>query len=84
MRQKAIFYDRDNTNKHNNKNDNTNVDETIHNKLQLKTRKCPPRILNVKDIENNILKLIKNIQFKTVCDKFLKKLNEDINKNWIF
>ena len=40
MRWKAFFYDRDNNNKYNNKN-NTYVDETIDNKFKFKTRKCP-------------------------------------------
>ena len=34
----------------------------------------------MKDFENNLLKLIENIPFRTVSDKFLNKLNEDINK----
>ena len=34
----------------------------------------------MKDFESNLLKLIENIQFRTVSDKFLNKLNEDINK----
>ena len=80
MRWKALFYDRDNTNKYNNKNNNTYVDETIDNKFKLKTRKCPPQIQDMKDFENDLLKLIENIQFRIVSDEFLNKLNEDINK----
>ena len=77
---KAFFYDRDNTNKYNNKNNNEYVDETIDNKFKLKTRKCPPQIQDTKDFGNDLLKLIENIQFRTVSDEFLNKLNEDINK----
>ena len=79
MRQKAFFYDRDNTNKYNNKN-NTCVDETIDNKFKLKTRKCPPQIPDMKDFEKDLLKLIQNIQYRTVSDKFLYELHENINK----
>ena len=34
----------------------------------------------MKNFENDLLKLMENIQFRTVSDKFLNKLNEDINK----
>ena len=36
----------------------------------------------MKDFENDLLKLIENIQFRTVSNKFWNKLNEDINKIW--
>ena len=76
---KAFFYDRDNTNKYNNKN-NTYVDETIDNKLKLKTKRCPPQMQDMKCFENDLLKLIEKIQFRTVSDKLLNKLGEDFNK----
>ena len=79
MRWKTFFYGRDNSNKYNNKN-NTYVDETIDNKFKFKTRKCPLQIQDMKDFENDLLKLIESIQFRTVSDEFLNKLNEDINK----
>ena len=34
----------------------------------------------MKGFENDLLTLIENIHFRTVSDKFLNKLNEDINK----
>ena len=34
----------------------------------------------MKNFQNDLLKLIENIQLRTVSDKFLNKLNEDINK----
>ena len=34
----------------------------------------------MKDFENDLLTLIENIKFKTVSDKFLNQLTEDINK----
>ena len=34
----------------------------------------------MKDFENDLLKLIESIQFRTASNKFLNKLNEDINK----
>ena len=74
-----MFYDRDNTNKYNNKN-NTYLDETIDKKFKIKTRKCPPLIQDMKYFENDLLKLIENIQFRTVFDEFLNELNENINK----
>ena len=78
-RSQTFFYDRDNTNKYNNKT-NTYVDETTYNGFKLKTRKCPPQIQDVKDFENDLLKLIENIQFRAVSENFFKKLNEDRNK----
>ena len=39
MRWKAFFYDKDDTNKYNNKN-NTYVDETTDNKFKLITNSC--------------------------------------------
>ena len=60
MRWKTFFYDRDNSNKYNNKN-NTYVDETIDNKFKFKTRKCPLQIQDMKDFENDLLKLIESI-----------------------
>ena len=77
---KAFFYRQDNTNKYNNENTNTYVDETFNNKFNLKTRKCSPQIQDTKAFEEDLLKLIKSMQFTTVSDEFLNKLNEDINK----
>ena len=34
----------------------------------------------MKDFENDLLTLTENVKFKTVSDKFLNQLNEDINK----
>ena len=34
----------------------------------------------MKDFEKDLLKLIENIQFRTVSDEFLNKLNEYMNK----
>ena len=34
----------------------------------------------MKDVEKDLLKLIENIQFRTVSEEFLNKLNEDMNK----
>lgn len=36
----------------------------------------------MKAFEEDLLKLIKSMQFTTVSDEFLNKLNEDINKVW--
>ena len=80
MKWEAFFYDRDNTNKYSNKNNNTYVDETIDNKFTLKTRKCSPQIQDMKYFENDLLKLIENIQFRIASVEFLNKLNEDIKK----
>ena len=41
---------------------------------------CTPQIHERKDFEKDLLKLIENIQFRTVSDEFLNKLNEDMNK----
>ena len=34
----------------------------------------------MKDFESDLLKLIENLQFRTISQKFLNKLNEYINK----
>ena len=80
MKWEAFFYDRDNTNKYSNKNNNTYVDETIDNKFTLKPRKCSPQIQDMKDFGNDILKLIEKIKFRIASVEFLNKLNEDIKK----
>ena len=41
---------------------------------------CTPQIQERKDFEKDLFKLIENIQFRTVSDEFLNKLNEDMNK----
>ena len=78
MKWKEFFYDRDNTNKYNNKN-NTYVEERPITD-QKKARKCPPQMRDMKDFKNDLLKLIENIQFRTVSDKFLNRLNEVLTK----
>ena len=52
----------------------------IDKKFKIKTRKCPPLIQDMKYFENDLLKLIENLQFRTVFDEFLNELNENINK----
>ena len=52
----------------------------IDKEFKLKTRKYPPQIQDMKNFENDLLTLIENIQFRNVPNKFLNKLNEDINK----
>ena len=52
----------------------------IDKEFKLKTRKYPPQIQDMKNFENDLLTLIENIQFRNVPEKFLNKLNEDINK----
>ena len=52
----------------------------IDSKFELKTSKCPLQIQDMKDFENDLLKLIENIQFRTASDEFSNTLIEDINK----
>ena len=45
-----------------------------------KTKKCPPCPDELVDLENDIVKMIKNIEFRKVKCTFQKKLMSDIKK----
>ena len=44
------------------------------------TRHCPPIVEQLVDFENDLILMIKNIQFKKSNDSFQNKLKEDINE----
>ena len=43
-----------------------------------KSRKCPPQHKELKDFENGLLELVKNVTFRKVCNNFRDQLNKDI------
>lgn len=45
-----------------------------------KTRKCPPQIPELKAFESDVLKLIEDVEFRTVSDDFQEKLKKDVER----
>ena len=43
-----------------------------------KSRNCPPVVQELENFENELLFMIKNIQFRKVNNSFQSQLNEDI------
>ena len=56
MRWKALFFDRDQAKS--NTNINNNAQHHHINTFKLKTRKCPPKIQNMKKFDKNIQTMI--------------------------
>ena len=73
IRWKAHFFD-----KHN--DSNKKKSDPIINAFRLKSRKFPLQIPEMNEFENDILRMIENIEFRRVSDEFLKKLYKDIRK----
>ena len=67
MRWKAYFFDKDQNNE--NKNDD------IH--TIFKSRKCPPKIPDLAEFEDEMINLIESIQFRTSSNEFLRTLELD-------
>ena len=53
--------------------------EDSDEKYGLKSRKCPPVIDEMKPFEEDILRLIENLEFRRTNDKFQKRLKSDID-----
>ena len=71
MRWNALFY--------NNRNE-TQLDYQTAETYGLRTKKSPPSINELKGFENDLISLIKNIEFKKTRSKFQNKLKSDILK----
>ena len=72
VRQNALFYDDKTSGKKKNQSENTK------NCFTMKSRKCPLQVESMKSSENDLTKVIENIQFRKVSSAFLLKLDEDI------
>ena len=71
MEWKAFFFERDNEEEQNEK-------EEPSNKFGFKSRKCPPQNQDMEKFEDNLLGMIKNIKFRIVNDEFQRTLRKDI------
>ena len=71
MRWKAFFY--------NNRNE-TQQDHQTAETYGLRTQKSPPSINELIEFENDLISLIKNIEFKKNRSKFQDKLKSDVQK----
>ena len=56
------------------------LDDNKKNTYGFKSLKCPPPVNEMKNLENELLLMVKNIEFKNVKNKFQEKLEEDINE----
>ncbi len=72
MRWKAFFYEKSN------KEDPPNDDQ--NNNFGFKSRKCPPQNDDLALFENDLLNMVKNIQFRNTNDNFQDQLRKDIQK----
>ena len=68
MRWKAFFYKR--------KEDCNNTPDD-KNSFRFKSRKCPPRIEDLECFETDLLKMIKEIEFKRTYNTFQNQLQND-------
>ena len=56
------------------------LDDNSKNTYCFKSLKCPPPLNEMKNFENELLLMTKNIEFKNVKNEFKEKLKEDINE----
>ena len=49
-------------------------------KFGLPSNKCAPPVKEMKEFEDDLVKLVSNVKFRNVHDPFLKKVNEDLAK----
>ena len=59
---------------------NSKSDQQKPNEFNLKLRKCPPPIDELKPFEDDMFKLVENLRFKQVKNEFQDKLNRDVKK----
>ena len=81
MRWKALFFD--NTNDNNNTNNtNTNTQNSNQNprKFTFKSRNCPPQMPGMKEFEEDVYNMVKNINFKKVHSKFQEQLLQVVKR----
>ena len=56
------------------------LDDNNRKTYGFKSLKCPPVVTEMKSFENELLLMIKNIEFRNVKNYFQEKLKEDINE----
>ena len=71
MRGKVFFFERDNEEEQNEK-------EEPSNKFGFKSGKCPPQNQDMEKFEEDLLGMIKNIKFRKANDEFQRTLRKDI------
>lgn len=71
MRWKAFFFLRGSDNKEEQDDDE---------KYGLKSRKCPPLVDELKPFEDDMLKLVENVEFRKMSDDFQKMLKSDVDR----
>ena len=54
------------------------LDSTENEAYGFRSRKCPPVVEEVANFENDLMTMIKNIQFKYIKNDFQTKFKEDI------
>ena len=54
--------------------------ESRTGKFNLKSRRCPPPIEDLKPFEDDMFKMIENLRFKKVRNSFQDKLKRDVKK----
>ena len=52
-------------------------DEELNEKYGLRSRRCPPQIKKMIPFEEDMAKLIQNLEFRKICDDFQKQLRAD-------
>ena len=52
------------------------LDDINKNTYSFKSRKCPPPFNEMKNFENELLLMVKNIGFKNVMNEFQEKLKD--------
>lgn len=55
-------------------------DKTDVTNFRISTKKCPPSNVLLEPFEDELFKMVENIQFKKVSNAFQNKLNQDIKK----
>ena len=56
--------------------DNDSQKETY----EFKSLKCPPAITELADFENDLMLMVKKVQFRQICNTFQNKLKSDIDE----
>ena len=56
------------------------LDGNKKNRYGFKSLKCPPPVNEMKNLENELLLMVRNIEFKNVKNEFQEKVKEDINE----
>ena len=56
------------------------LDNTVQVNYRFKTRKCPPCVEELIDFENDMMYMVKNIEFENANNSFQVKLSSDIKR----